>query len=144
MEGKNGFPFQVNVIHFGFVLGAVLAMMLNSRFQDVVIRLMSVSAAVLLLLEMIFQIDHFKVSDWVVNCTVRILKRSAHLERGGRSKCVIFVLIFFYLQIAQTTNTTVSLNGTGWLGLYKVGNNATMIKLLSGYICEYRRVTRVG
>lgn len=60
----------MNAIHFGFVLGAVLAMMLNSKFQDIVLRLLSVSAAVMLLAEMIFQIEHFKRDDWAQNCTV--------------------------------------------------------------------------
>lgn len=31
---------------------------------------MSVSAAVMLLVEMIFQIDHFKRDDWSANCTI--------------------------------------------------------------------------
>ncbi|XP_065226860.1 piezo-type mechanosensitive ion channel component isoform X3 [Planococcus citri] len=93
---------EVNAIHFGFVLGAVLAMMLNSKFQDIVIRLMSVSAAVMLLAEMIFQIDHFHREDWSANCTIN--------------------------------RSVVTLNGSDWLGLYKVSSDRTTLQLLSGYI----------
>lgn len=58
------------MIHLLFIVGSVLAMMLTSKFQDIVIKLMSVYAAGVLLAEMIFQIWDFNTDSWSQNCTV--------------------------------------------------------------------------
>lgn len=65
--------FQVNVIHFGFVIGTVTAMMLSTQLQDIVIKLTSVTAAITLLAQMIFQIDHFTADQWSVTCMVGLI-----------------------------------------------------------------------
>lgn len=64
------FDLQVNAIHLVFAISAVVAMMLNGALQDIVIRLASVAAAVVLLAQMIFQIKHFTVDEWAVTCPV--------------------------------------------------------------------------
>lgn len=64
------FNLQVNAIHLIFVISAVVAMMLNAALQDILIRLTSVTAAVVLLLQMVFQIKHFTVDQWAVTCEV--------------------------------------------------------------------------
>lgn len=70
---------QVNVIHFGFVIGTVTAMMLSAQLQDIVIKLTSVIAAVTLLAQMIFQIDHFTTSQWAITCPVQLYLLSNHI-----------------------------------------------------------------
>lgn len=52
------------------MISAVVAMMLNAALQDIVIRLTSLVAAIVLLAQMIFQIDYFSVSQWAVECKV--------------------------------------------------------------------------
>lgn len=47
-------------------------MMLSAQLQDIVIKLTSVAAAITLLAEMIFQIDHFTTSQWAVTCPVNL------------------------------------------------------------------------
>ena len=63
------FP-QVCAVHLIFLLLAVVALSFGSKINTLVCHTVSVLVSLLLLLKMIYQINYFVHSNYVVNCTV--------------------------------------------------------------------------
>jgi len=57
-------------VHVIFLLLAVVALSFGSKINTLVCHIVSVLVSLLLLMKMIYQINSFVHSDYVVNCTV--------------------------------------------------------------------------